>query len=341
MDKTVNRRERGGAEEILRGLRGLVMMLLAIGLFEGPLARAEERIGFESEEGFTVAGRLPGTVQTSGGAQAAVVSGVAASGSQSLRVGGEGQVLIALGDGAAAPVIYGSFSINGAPDPEREDNPTVSLGGAQIGFSASGSEGEIWIRHGGGAPEWIDTGSRFSTGEDRWLRLTVRLDEPRGIWDLYEEDRPIAARIGLGAGASAGIFTVTSRGPGPTLLDELLLSERNPLFEDADGDGIDDAFERSVGADPGSWDRDRIVGADGASLLESYLGHRAPPSDAVDADESGGAVVSFDRKHGARSNPLLKLYEEEMTLEVFTPLQSERVTLTLRSEGKVEDSGGD
>ena len=156
------------------------MMLLAIGLFEGPLARAEERIGFESEEGFTVAGRLPGTVQTSGGAQAAVVSGVAASGSQSLRVGGEGQVLIALGDGAAAPVIYGSFSINGAPDPEREDNPTVSLGGAQIGFSASGSEGEIWIRHGGGAPEWIDTGSRFSTGEDRWLRLTVRLDEAAG-----------------------------------------------------------------------------------------------------------------------------------------------------------------
>lgn len=335
MDKTVNRRERGGAEEILRGLRGLVMMLLAIGLFEGPLARAEERIGFESEEGFTVEGRLPGTVRTSGGAQAAVVSGVAAAGSQSLRLGGEGQVLIALGDGAAAPVIYGSFSLNGDPDPEREDNPTVSLGGAQIGFSASGGEGEIWIRHvGSGSSQWIDTGSRLSSGDDLWLRLTVRLDEPRGIWDLYEEGQLIAARIGLGAEGLANILTVTSRGPGPTLLDELLLSEQNPLFEDADGDGIDDAFERSVGADPASWDRDRVVGANGATLLESYLGHQAPPSDALDADESGGAVVSFERKHGARSNPLLKLYEEEMALEVFTPLRSERVTLTLEGSGR-------
>ena len=92
---------------------------------------------------------------------------------------------------------------------------------------------------------------------------------------------------------------------------------------------------REVGTATGSW------GQTAPASSNRIWDTGAPPSDAVDADESGGAVVSFDRKHGARSNPLLKLYEEEMTLEVFTPLQSERVTLTLRSEGKVEDSGGD
>ena len=321
----------------------LVTVLVAIGIAAGQPLAAAEVVGFEEEEGFSTQGELPSNVTTSGDVEAAVVDGIAAAGSQSLRVAGLGTVHIAVGDIDAADSIFASFSLSGTLGAERGGNPQVSIGGAAVEFSTSGSDFEVWIRHasGGGASEWINTGNTFSMEQNEWLRLTVRLDAAEGIWDLYQDDQPIGADIGLRAEPFAAIVNIESRGQAETLVDEVLISDENPLFDDADGDGVSDAFERTVGADPTSWDRNRVVGANGESLLEAYLGHGGPPSDSAPSDDSRGAVVSFHRKYGARSNPLLKLYEEEMTMEIFTPMRNEKVTLSLgadeRDEGSAED----
>ncbi len=317
------------------------IFLAAMGLAYGQPLAAADAIGFEREEGFHVEGELPSAVTTTGTAEATIVEGIAAAGSQSLRVEGPGTVLIAVGDSDAEGPIFASFSISGSLGSERGGNSRVSIGGAAIGFSMTGRDVEVWIRHSSAdASEWINSGTTVSREEKEWLRLTVRLDAGAGIWDLYQDDQPIGADIGLGSEPFTGKVYIESRGHAPTRVDEVLISDGNPLFEDVDEDGVSDAFERLVGADPTSWDRNRVVGANGQSLLDAYLGHAAP-SDSKPTSDSGGAVVSFHRKYGARSNPLLKLYEEEMTMEVFTPMRNEKVTLLLGSDETEEDSDAD
>ena len=322
-------------------LSNSLVMLVAMGLAHTQLPAAAKAVGFEAEEGFYPQGELPGSVTTTGKVEVAVVDDVAAAGSQSLSVAGRGAVLIAVGQSDAEGPVFASFSLGGTLGAQREGNPKVSIGGAAVEFSTFGSDVEVWIGHASeGAIEWINTGNSFSMEQNDWLHLTVRLDPPAGIWDLYQDDQPIGADIGLGAEPFAAIVNIESRGPVETLVDEVLISEENPLFEDADGDGISDAFERSVGGDPTSWDRNRLVGANGQSLLEAYLGHAAPP-DSTPPQDSDGALVSFHRKYGARSNPLLKLYEEEMTMEIFTPMRNEKVTLSLGTDERDEGSDAD
>ena len=319
----------------------IFVILVAMALAYGQRVAAAEAVGFETEEGFHAQGELPGSVTTSGDVEAVVVEGIAAAGSQSLSVAGLGTVLIAVGDIDPADSIFASFSLSGTLGADRGGNPKVSIGGAALEFSTSGSDVEIWIRHASAdTSEWINTGNTFSMDQNDWLRLTVRLDAAAGIWDLYQDDQPIGADIGLGAEPFAAIVNIDSRGQAETLIDEVMISDENPLFEDADGDGVSDDFERTVGADPTSWDRNRLVGTDGQSLLEAYLGHTSS-SDSTPIHDSGEAVVSFHRKYGARSNPLLKLYEEEMTMEIFTPMRNEKVTLSLGPDDREESSDAD
>lgn len=306
---------------------------------DGQQLAAADAVGFEEEEGFSTQGELPSRVTTIGDVEATVVEGIAAAGSQSLRVEGLGTVLIAVGESDAADPIFASFSLSGTLGAERNGDPRVSIGGAAVELSTSGSDVEVWIRHArGGSIEWINTGNTFSMEQTDWLRLTVRLDAAAGIWDLYQDDQPIGADIGLGAEQFAAIVNIESRGQVETLVDEVLIADENPLFEDADGDGVSDAFELTVGADPTSWDRNQVVGANGESLIEAYLGQGGAPSDSTSTDDFRGAAVSFHRKYGARSNPLLKLYEEEMTMEIFTPMRNEKVTLSLDPDERDESS---
>ena len=320
-------------------LVSFLVMLVAMGMADGQQLAAADAVGFEEEEGFSTQGELPSRVTTTGDVEATVVEGIAAAGSQSLRVEGLGTVLIAVGESDAAGPIFASFSLSGTLGAERNGNPRVSIGGAAVELSTSGSDVEVWIRHArGGSIEWINTGNTFSMEQTDWLRLTVRLDAAAGIWDLYQDDQPIGADIGLGAEQFAAIVNIESRGQVETLVDEVLIADENPLFEDADGDGVSDAFELTVGADPTSWDRNQVVGANGESLIEAYLGQGGAPSDSTPTDDFRGAAVSFHRKYGARSNPLLKLYEEEMTMEIFTPMRNEKVTLSLDPDERDESS---
>lgn len=78
--------------------------------------------------------------------------------------------------------------------------------------------------------------------------LTVRLDRKDGVWDLYSGSTQIADNIALAkttdADASVGSFVVRT-GDGKAWVCGLVQADENPLFEDTNGNGIDDDFERT------------------------------------------------------------------------------------------------
>lgn len=78
--------------------------------------------------------------------------------------------------------------------------------------------------------------------------LTVRLDPKEGVWDLYSGSTQVADNIRLvstsASDANARNFLVRT-GDGKAWLCGLVQANENPLFEDANDNGIDDDFERN------------------------------------------------------------------------------------------------
>ena len=74
--------------------------------------------------------------------------------------------------------------------------------------------------------------------------LTVALDPAAGVWHLYSGSRLLADHLPLLAGkGNDRQFTVTAGTEGAWICG-LVQSDENPLYEDANFNGVDDAFEK-------------------------------------------------------------------------------------------------
>lgn len=71
--------------------------------------------------------------------------------------------------------------------------------------------------------------------------LTVRLDRkgPRKVWDLFVGGRRVRANLGLASGNRSRLVVRLADGEA-SMLRGFFESADNPLFEDRDGDGIED-----------------------------------------------------------------------------------------------------
>lgn len=78
--------------------------------------------------------------------------------------------------------------------------------------------------------------------------LTVRVDPKAGEWDLFAGSRQIASGLPLVPNATKGARRelVLHGGSDGLWLAGFVQSSVNPLFEDANNNGIDDAYERTV-----------------------------------------------------------------------------------------------
>jgi len=72
--------------------------------------------------------------------------------------------------------------------------------------------------------------------------FTVRLDPAAGVWDLYLFQRLVAEDLPLADVKGARQFSLHPGAKGAWVLS-LVGSDENPLFIDANANGIDDAFE--------------------------------------------------------------------------------------------------
>lgn len=136
------------------------------------------------------------------------------------------------------------------------DSTVVAVGGAWLGVAASPISGGLQLMIGesvSGTVRWREAGihvpvRRFGGANMVALPvLTVRLDQKAGTWDLYGGATQLADNIALtkttGADANHGNFLVRA-GKDRAWLCGLVQTGGNPLFDDANGNGIDDDFER-------------------------------------------------------------------------------------------------
>ncbi len=177
------------------------------------------------------------------------------------------------------------------------------------GFVKLGAEGEIFAADGsgtaGGGGTWIASGFRTALEGDRsaaWLRLTYRIDYAHRTWDLYLNGALALTDLGFIDDDTSGFSRFSFRGDASTatLLDSFYAGELNPLFADANNDGIPDAWITGHGLSGAAAARNADPELDGLANLQEYRLGLNPALLDTDGD---GLPDGWEVAHG--SDPLL------------------------------------
>lgn len=131
----------------------------------------------------------------------------------------------------------------------------VEIAGARLGVTLSPASGSLQVmfdEQGGGGLQWRSLGlhAPLETFAGETLvslpLLTVYIDPVAGVWSLYAGMRLVADHLPLISGANIQQKFTLKAGSGGVWLGQLILSDENPLYEDANANGIDDAFEKQL-----------------------------------------------------------------------------------------------
>jgi len=195
---------------------------------------------------------------------------------------------------------------------------SVDVDGAKVGFLPDGGAGRAFAYDadapGGGAA--VPLGFLFPVGaggaSSNWVRVTVRRDYSNAWYDVWLDGTLYLAGAGADASpppAAPALLAFDGDGSAATRLDLLSLSAENPLFADADRDGMPDDFEASRGLDPGADDRAGDADSDGAANMAEYAAGTAP-DDAASAPSTNGPALFYvdgalgdDAFNGLASHP--------------------------------------
>ena len=120
-----------------------------------------------------------------------------------------------------------------------------------------------------GTLQWKALNYRVSTAKYDGKRLaplptlTVRLDPTTSTWDLYSGSLLLADNLPMiAAKKDQRQFSVRAGSEGAWITG-LVMADENPLYEDANANGIDDAFEKQA--------RGAILAADTPAAARSAL----------------------------------------------------------------------
>jgi hypothetical protein len=145
-------------------------------------------------------------------------------------------------------IVFVSFCANASLGTE------IEVGGARLRVVASKEKGKAQVqvrgRSASGKMQWRSVGVRapIDTYNTRALSplpvFTVRLDPNAGVWDIYLGTRQLVAGLPLAANTKPNEhkFHLLSGKEGAQLC-ALMVAKENPLFVDANANGIDDGFE--------------------------------------------------------------------------------------------------
>jgi len=149
--------------------------------------------------------------------------------------------------GSAKDPVFVSFVVLGS------QTTIVEVGGARLGITASPVSGSLQLMFDDsttGTLQWksLNVHLPLDKYDGKNLAalpmLTVALDPASGLWHLYSGSRLLADHLPLIASkGNDRQFTVTAGTEGAWIAG-LVLSDENPLYEDANYNGIDDAFEK-------------------------------------------------------------------------------------------------
>ena len=148
---------------------------------------------------------------------------------------------------------------------------------AQIGFQIAAGQGEVYVYDGAGANQWLATGQRFAiNGSNQatgWLRLTIRADYAHHTWDVFVNG--VLADYDLAFASTSESYlrylTIKGHASASSYFDAVQAQTANPLFTDADKDGMVDSWETANGLSTSTDDRASDHDGDGQSNIEEYF----------------------------------------------------------------------
>jgi len=266
--------------------------------------------GFESAEGYTL-GPINGQQGWTASSLSVVTDADFATGARSVLVPGQEPPLSLTRafdpHPGQAVVFVDLFALPQAAADATASAKLTTLNAAQAAFVRDGATGRFQVFNGDGAGSGSWQATLASIPVDAagyatdWVRVTLRLDYPAKKWDLYVGGVLAAADVGFAQSAQTGLgsFTLTGQAAAPTLLDDFLAAFGNPLFTDADHDGMDDAWETAHGLNPAVNDRNGDPDQDGLTNLQEYLLGANPNNADTDGD---GMKDGWENQYGL--NPL-------------------------------------
>jgi hypothetical protein len=156
------------------------------------------------------------------------------------------------------------------------DSSLVQTEAAKVGFQIASGFGEMYVYDGVGANQWLATGYRFSlNGSNQaadWVRLTLRLDYSAKKWDVFGNGVMLDFDLGFLSNSETFFRQLALQGVASTTAyaDAVYASDVNPLFTDADKDGMNDAWETARGLNPAVNDRNGNLDGDSFTNIEEY-----------------------------------------------------------------------
>ncbi len=221
---------------------------------------------------------------------------------------------LALQAGAAAAVAGTGFVISSSPNvtfldlyfrpvaaTAAADSARIMTESAKVGFQTVSGQGEVYAFDGVGANQWVGTGYRFNlNGSNQatgWLHLTLRLDYTAKAWDLFADGKLVDYDLAFTSNSETFLRQLSLQGvmAAAAYADGILASDTNPLFTDADKDGMDDTWESANGLNPAANDRNGNLDGDAYTNISEYFsGTKANNADVTKpSPPTGLAVVSM------------------------------------------------
>jgi len=149
--------------------------------------------------------------------------------------------------GNAREVTFASFQVYGS------HTTVIEIGGARLGLSAGPIAGSLQLMFddsANGTLQWKSLHVHVATAEYGGKNfaalpvLTVLLDPAAGHWTLFSGSRLLADHLPLIAAKRDNRQFTVKAGTEGAWLTGLVLADENPLYEDDNFNGIDDAFEK-------------------------------------------------------------------------------------------------
>jgi chitodextrinase len=267
--------------------------------------------GFESADSY-VAGALHGQLGWTATGAAAVSTANFATGVRSALLPGNATPATlsrAFPTHTSNPVVFTDiFWLPKAGTDEATSPKLALLNAAQVALVQNGTTGVVRVYNGNGAGGGAWQSSRGSVTLDAggiptaWIRITLRVDYTAHKWDLYVNGTPAAVDVGFGSNTqnTMGAWTFTGHASAATYVDDVLAAFANPVFTDADKDGMSDTWETAHGLSPALNDRAGDLDGDGVNNITEFL----MGTDPNNADSDGDGLTD-SQEITAGTNPAL------------------------------------